>query len=154
MTYEYLLWIAVTCYGMHILEEFNYNWKGWAQSALYLPVDWPAFYVTNAFAIVLGICCASVGWRLPEFSLMFPALMLINALFFHIAPTIIQRRFSPGVITACLLFLPVGTWIYWGALQDGVLTTRAIIVSLIGGAIIMAEPVLLLKSRDKRPFKQ
>jgi hypothetical protein len=50
-----------------------------------------------------------IGWRLPEVSLTFPALALINSLFFHIGPPLVQRRFSPGTITAALLFLPSGS---------------------------------------------
>ena len=34
-----------------------------------------------------------IGWRLPEVSLTFPALALVNATFFHIGPTLVQRAF-------------------------------------------------------------
>ncbi|MBV9453380.1 MAG: HXXEE domain-containing protein [Rubrobacter sp.] len=52
--------------------------------------------------MVVGICTTMIGWKLPEVSLMFPALAMVNAVLFHIGPTLLQGRFSPGVITAVL----------------------------------------------------
>lgn len=153
MQNEFLLWIATSFYAAHILEEFTYDWKTWATTTLGQPVDWPAFYVTNAVVIILGICCAAVGWRLPEFSLIYPALMVINAIFFHLVPTATQKRFSPGLITAVLLFLPIAGWLYYGAYQDGVLTTRVLVSSISGGVLVMAYPVVMLKTKGKRVFK-
>src|SRR5215813_4721313 len=86
MSREYVLWIAVAAYGLHILEEFELNWRDWARSVLQLPVDWNSFYVVNALVIVLGACSAAVGWREPWFALAYPALMLINATLFHVVP--------------------------------------------------------------------
>lgn len=63
----------------------------WANHVLGPPVTWPDFYVTNAVVVVLGIVAAQVGWRLPAIALAFPALMLINAVFFHVAPFFVER---------------------------------------------------------------
>lgn len=147
MNYEILLWIAVAAYSAHILEEFTYDWKSWVTDVLGVTVDWPSFYITNAAVVVLGICCAEIGWQLPEFSLIYPSLMIINATFFHVGPTIFYRRFSPGTITGLILFLPIAGWIYYGAVQDEILTTRALVMSTIGGLLVMAFPVLLMRSK-------
>jgi len=153
MKNEFILWIATAFYAAHILEEFTYDWKTWANNTLGFSVDWPVFYITNAVVIILGICCSEVGWRLPEFSLIYPALMVINAIFFHISPTVAKKVFSPGLITALLLFLPIAGWIYYGAYQDGILTTRAFIISTIGGILVMAYPIIMLKTKDMKIFK-
>ncbi len=116
-----------------------------------LDLTWSDFYVTKAIAVVTGISTAMIGWRLPEVSLTFPALALINALFFHIGPTLVQRRFSPGTITAVLLFLPVGIWSYYGAYLDGVLTLKASVLSTLGGALLMAYPIVLLRLKGRLP---
>ncbi len=92
-----------------------------------------------------------IGWRLPEVSLTFPALALVNATFFHIGPTLVQRRFSPGTITAVLLFLPVGIWLYYAAYLDGALTVRLGVLSALGGALLMAYTILLLRLRERLP---
>jgi hypothetical protein len=154
MTSEVWLWVATAAYGLHILEEFTFNWKTWAQKVFKLPVDWPTFYVVNSLVVVLGIVSAEIGWRLPALSLAFPALMIINAVFFHVLPFAATRKFSPGVITAVVLFLPIGAWLFYAANKDGVLTPATAIAAFAIGAGLMAYPVVLLKLKDKPFFKQ
>jgi hypothetical protein len=92
---------------------------------------------------------------LPVFALAFPALMLINATFFHVAGFIWKRgRFSPGLITAVLLFYPIGIWCYKAADDAGVLNRANLIGSLLFGSLMMATPILLMKARTLRYFKQ
>jgi hypothetical protein len=153
MNHEVWLWVALAAYAIHVLEEFMFDWKGWANHVLRLPVDWPGFYVTNAVVAVLGIVVGQVGWRLPAIALAFPALMLINAVFFHIVPFVVTRKFSPGLITAIALFLPLGIFLFVGAHEDGVLTTANSFGAFVIGAALMACPVVMLKVKD-RPFFQ
>jgi hypothetical protein len=152
MNHEHLLWIALFAYCMHMLEEYELNWRGWASNVFKLPVDWPSFYIVNALVVAVGICCAMVGWREPWFALSFPALMLINATFFHVLPTIVTRVYSPGVTTAIVLFYPIAIWCYWGAWKDKVLTVGNDVGSFALGAAMMATPIVLLKIKHKKMF--
>ncbi|MGD9721222.1 MAG: HXXEE domain-containing protein [Pirellulales bacterium] len=152
MAHEHVLWIAVVAYGLHILEEYELNWRDWARSVLHLPVEWGSFYVVNALVVVIGACCAEVGWREPWFALGLPALMLINATLFHVLPTIITRVYSPGLATGVGLFYPVAAWAYYGAWADGVLTINAGVLSGVFGAGLMATPIVLLKIKSRESF--
>lgn len=152
MSHEYVLWIAVAAYAIHMLEEYALNWRGWARQVLKLPVDWSMFYLVNSLVVVLGICCAMVGWRAAWFSLSFPALMLINATLFHVAPVLATRVYSPGVATAVALFYPAAAWCYWGAWKDGSLTGASLLGSTLLGGALMASPIVLLKIKDKPMF--
>jgi Protein of unknown function with HXXEE motif len=155
MHHSYLLWIATLAYALHILEEFVLDWKNWAINVLKLPVAWDHFAVTNGIVIVLGISVSSVGWALPAFSLSLPALMLINATFFHLAPFVATKgRFSPGLLTAIVLFYPIAVGIYWGAARDGVLNFGIVLASFLMGAVLMASPIVLLKIRNHPYFRQ
>jgi hypothetical protein len=154
MNHEIWLWVATAAYGLHALEEFMLDWKDWANNVLKLPVDWPIFYVVNALVVVLGIIASAIGWRLPTLSLSFPALMLINAVFFHILPFAVKKKFSPGLISAVVLFLPIGTGLFYGANRDDVLSVMTVIGAFALGAGLMAYPIILLKLRDKPFFKQ
>jgi hypothetical protein len=154
MTLTTLIWFATACYGLHILEEYQLDWRDWARKALGLPVEWSDFYVVNALVIVLGIVAANLAVAWPTIALTFPALMLINGAFFHVLPFIrMKGRFSPGLITAIVLFFPVGIACYVQAIKDGV-GASAIIVSFILGAVLMAYPVVLLLIKDKPYFRQ
>ena len=39
MTLTDLLWLATACYGIHILEEYQLNWRDWELIAAYGAVD-------------------------------------------------------------------------------------------------------------------
>jgi hypothetical protein len=150
---DYLFWVALAAYAFHILEEYNYDWKTWAQKILKLDVDWNSFYIANIVVLFFGIACAEVGWSHPTFSLMFPALMVVNALFFHILPYMrSKRKFSPGMITAIFLFLPIGLGIFNTALGLGV-HTKSIIIATICGTLAMAFPIFLIKTKNLDFFK-
>jgi predicted MFS family arabinose efflux permease len=81
--------------------------------------------------------------------------LLINAIFFHIAPVFMTRgRFSPGLITAILLFLPIGVASYWKAAEGGLLDGWTLMSSLLLGAVLMAMPIVLLNLKGRPYFRQ
>lgn len=147
MDHEFTLWIVVMAAALHVAEEKLLDWRGWAGREFGFAVTWADFYVVNATMIVFMIAAAMIGWRLPEVSLVMPALMVINALVFHLGATVIRRNLSPGTITGILVYLPAATWAYYGAYLDGVLTLRAGLVSALGGALLMACPVIIQRLR-------
>lgn len=150
-----LIWLATACYGLHILEEYQLNWRDWARGVIGLPVEWRDFYVVNALVLVLGIVAANLSASSPGLALAFPALMLINATFFHVLPMVRMRgRFSPGLFTAVALFYPVGIACYWRAAADGALGAAALAGSVVLGALLMASPIVLLKIKDRPYFRQ
>ena len=150
MSDEPVLWVALAAYAVHMLEEHELNWRDWARNVLRLPVEWESFYVANAVVVVLGVCCAAIGWRMPWLTLSFPALMVINALLFHVLPTIAKRVYSPGLATALVLFLPVAAWVYREAWRAGALTVASGTVSSLIGAALMATPIVLIRIRHRR----
>ncbi len=153
MNTQTIFWIAMAAYALHMMEEFFYDWKSWANNTLHLPVDWPGFYVTNTVVLFIGIACATVGWVCPVFAFIFPALMLINAFFFHVMPVILTKKFSPGLFTAILLFFPIGFYSFHLALETGV-STKEITGSFLAGILLMAYPIVLLKTKNFVFFKQ
>ncbi len=153
--HTYILWIATFAYGLHIVEEYTFDWKGWSMAVMKLPVNWIHFGIVNGLVVVLGISCSSVGWSCPAYALSLPALMLINATFFHVMPFITTRgRWSPGLGTAVVLFYPIAIWAYWGAKLDDVLSAWVFVASLVLGALLMASPIVMLKLRLHPYFKQ
>ncbi|MFI5110897.1 MAG: HXXEE domain-containing protein, partial [Terriglobales bacterium] len=99
------------------------------------------FLVANAVLVVVALLLARVGWRRPALSLIIPSATLVNAVFFHIVPTIVQGRVSPGIYTAALLYVPFSSWALVGAARDGVART-AIATAFVVGALMMASVVM------------
>lgn len=154
MGHDYILWVATAAYGLHMTEEAVYDWRSWARNVLKIPAEWNEFYLFNAVVALLGVSCAMIGWRAPELSLLFPAFMLINAILFHILPTLKTRIFSPGLFTAIILFLPIGSYCYVLAAVDGVLTGGAALVSAILGFLIMMMPIAIQKTKNRPMFRK
>lgn len=155
MTLANLAWLAMASYAIHILEEYTFDWRNWARAVIKLPVEWNDFYVTNAVVVALGIAQAMLAPNLAWPPLIYASLMLINAVFFHILPVLREKgRFSPGLITAMVLFLPVGIAMWKQAADDGVLDLATVVIAVGGGALLMAAPVVMLNLRAKPYFRQ
>lgn len=155
MTLTTLAWLAMAAYALHIMEEFSLDWRGWARSVIKLPVEWSDFYVTNAIVVALGIAQAMLAESFPLAPLIFASLMLINAVFFHIGPMLVTRgRFSPGAMTAVVLFLPAAGAVWARAAAQGALSPGTVTLAVTGGAALMAYPVVMLHLRSKPYFQQ
>jgi hypothetical protein len=153
MTLTTLGWIAMAFYAIHMIEEFMWTgatWRGrssacWSRARL-LYHQWRRHRARIAQAML--------AQALPLAPLSFAGL-LVNAVRFHIAPMIWTRgRYSPGVVTAVVLFLPLGIAIFWTALASGAATTSTAVLGLVIGAVLMAYPVAMLHLRSKPYFRQ
>ena len=155
MNLQTLAWLAMAAYAVHMMEEYTFDWRDWARAIIKLPVEWSDFYLTNAVVIALGIAQAELAPKLPVAPLIFASLMLINAVFFHILPVVWTKgRFSPGLVTAVVLFLPMGIAVWRQAARDGVLDWATVALGVGGGAALMAYPIIMLRLRSKPYFQQ
>jgi len=146
--HQWMLWILLAASALHVMEEHALGWQGWASEylgeRLGIHPTWSDFWVTNAALIVFGIAAASVGWKAPAFSLSFAALALINAVVFHVLPSVQARHPNPGCFTAVLLYIPIGIWAYAAAGADDRLSFGTVAGSLLIGAAVMASAVGIL----------
>ena len=138
---EWTLWVVAVSCALHVAEEYLTGWQQWARETLGIVMPTMRFFAANAVLVVAALLLARVGWRRPTLSLVIPAATLVNAIFFHIFPTIVQGRVSPGVYTATLLYLPFSSWALVGARRDGV-PARAIVVAMAAGTLMMLVVVL------------
>lgn len=154
MTLSTLVWLGMAAYAAHILEEYTFDWRGWSRSTLGLPVQWSDFYVTNAVVIALGIAQAMLAPTLPLAALSFSGLMFINGTFMHIFPFLRTGRFSPGVITSVLLFLPQSIAMFHAALKSGEASIVIVLLGLLIGAATLAFPIGMIALRSRPFFRQ
>ena len=142
--HEVYLWLVPIAGSAHVLEEYSLDWRGWVQHTVGIDgVTWEQFFLTNAAMVAILICHAAIGWRLPAVSLSGTVLIAINAVVFHILPTMRFQVYSPGIVTAVVLYLPLAWMVYTGARRDGVLTRSAAIGSVVIGAGMMISAALL-----------
>ena len=148
---QMMLWLCVGAYGVHGLEEFVFDWRSWARNVLHLPARWDDFYITNCLVVVVGVVAVMIAPMWPAVALGFPGLMLINATLMHVLPFVLKRgRFSPGLITAVVLFYPAAI----AAMRDVNLTPGVIVAEFLAGAALLATPIGFILLRDKPYFDQ
>lgn len=143
-TSEWTLWVVAISCLLHVLEEYFTGWQEWAVVTLGIAMPTPPFLIVNAILVLAAFVLASSGWRRPTLSLVIPAATLVNAVFFHIVPTLVQQRVSPGVYTAALLYVPFSSWAYVGAWRDGV-TKRALLLAFVSGTVMMISVALVAR---------
>jgi len=139
-TSEWTLWVVAVSCALHATEEYLAGWQKWALETLGIAMPTPLFLFANTMLVIAALVLARIGWRRPAASLVIPAAAFINAVFFHILPTIVQHRVAPGVVTAVLLYVPFSTWAYVGAWRDGV-PRRALLAAFIAGTLMMLAAV-------------
>lgn len=144
-TREWTLWVVAASCALHVAEEYFAGWQQWARETLGIVMPTGPFLFANAVLVVAALFIARTGWKQPALSLVIPAATLVNAVFFHILPTIVTNRVSPGVYTATLLYLPFSSWAFAGAWRDGV-PNRAMAVAVSIGTLMMIAVVLLARS--------
>jgi hypothetical protein len=152
-SHSWVLWVGVIAVALHVLEEYSEGWVTWANfeigprlGATFTEGD---FFVTNVALIFIALAGAAIGWWAPAVSLAVPALFVINAVFFHMLPSARGDRLTPGTLSAVFIYLPVATWMFWAASEDGRLDFGTFVGAFIIGAALMAYPlvVLVLKTR-------
>jgi len=142
-TIDRAFWILVAACAAHVTEEYVLDWRSWAAGMSGLQVTWGQFWLGNVVFLCLAGFAAWVGPRRPVVGLALPGLTLVNGLFCHIAPTLVTGRVSPGVVTSTVLYVPISSWIYWRAHQEGWLTIRIALRSVALAGAVMALPLLL-----------
>jgi hypothetical protein len=144
-TREWTLWVVAASAAVHATEEYFTGWQEWARTVLGIAMPTTLFVVMNAVLVAAALVFAGIGWRRPTLSLVIPASTLVNAIFFHVLPTVVQWRVSPGVYSSLLLYLPFSSWALWGAWRDGV-PKRAIAAAVGAGTLMMLTVVLAARS--------
>jgi hypothetical protein len=141
-TNEWTLWVVAVSCVLHPTEEYFTGWQGWARQTFGIVMPAATFVIANTLLAVCAFLFAGkVGWRRPTLSLVIPSATLVNAIFFHILPTIVQRRVSPGLFTAALLYVPFSSWALVGAVRDGVHRTT-IATAIVAGTLMMVSILL------------
>jgi hypothetical protein len=136
-----IFWLPLICVVLHVFEEFA--WPGGFSRwyAELLPETGISF--TPTYAVVINglfvLSAVVLGLLGPEWSrgvslwLALAALGASNSLF-HLFGVLRLRRYSPGVITGVLLFMPLCIWGVWFFLSNGSATPKIVLTSLAIGS--------------------
>lgn len=142
MRFERLLWTMPAAYAIHILEEYGCGFTGWVNATLHGDMTGPGFLLNNglfmAVLLTLSLWASRSRGLLP--ALIFLGWASANLFWnfvFHLATTAIFRVYSPGLVTAVLLYYPISLLVAWAAWRGGRLSVAGIAGSFAFGAGLM-----------------
>jgi hypothetical protein len=135
----WVFWGIVGAAVVHVVEEYLGDWVGSVQKVM-PGVTLAQFVVVNAAFLALSIVSAIVGMANLVFSLSVVSLVFINALI-HLGATVSMRRYSPGVASAILFYVPLAFLAYYLAARSRQLTLSSSVGAVLLGGLWMALPI-------------
>ncbi len=155
-----IIFLICLFYGLHMVEEFSLGFVPWADKYLG-KFDWKQNIIGNfIFFVCVAAACYLYYIDPTKYLLagMSAAMWILANSFLHISTTILGREYSPGVVTATVLYVPGGLYFLanWAGL--GLLTWQNAVLSfVIGGMVFMLIPTFVrsvhFSSRLARLFR-
>ncbi len=115
MRFERFVWLFPAVYALHIAEEYGTGFPAWMTRHMHASMDNPGFLLNNA--LFMAILLVTTTWaslsrsRLSAFVfLSWASGNLFWNFIFHLATTLFADSYSPGLVTASLLYYPVSIW--------------------------------------------
>lgn len=150
-----LFWAPLAAATAHVFEEFV--WPGgftrWYHAAYpdIAPSATGRFLFWINAALLFGCFAVGVDRRTPigpAFFLAMCALLAENGVF-HVAATVRMRRYSPGLITGVLFYIPLAVCGYWTLLASSQISIGAAVVAAMVGLSYHALSVLNHRRRAR-----
>ncbi|HYG87271.1 MAG TPA: HXXEE domain-containing protein [Azospirillum sp.] len=143
LRFHRLIWLMPAAFAPHIVEEYGTGFPDWVTHTLGGAMTGGAFLMNNA--VFMAILVGLTAWAALRPSPLSAFVLLSWAsgnLFwnfvFHLATTVLYDRFSPGLITAVLLYFPISLAVGWAALSERVLSRVAFAGAVsIGGGLML-----------------
>jgi hypothetical protein len=106
-----LLWLFAGAFAIHVAEEWVGGFPEWVAGVVSRPMPPAAFLIINGVAMALliaGVRAAirseSNGW----IAVTIATIALVNTLA-HVAGAVLTRGYAPGLISAVVLYVPLGS---------------------------------------------
>ena len=135
-----LFWASLVAVTAHLFEEFVFPGGFLAWHRLYRPQH--AASITPRFALIanglllfliLAIGINGPGSPIGIFQWLTLAALLVTNAAFHNRADINLRAYSPGVVTAAFLYVPLGVYGYYWLLRTGAASVGTACVALVLG---------------------
>jgi hypothetical protein len=150
------LLLAPLIFIVHFLEE-SPGFVEWFNSHVTRGITPGLFWTVNFTALFITLSVVALEWfsRTP-LSLgvalgWLSFLMLANAVF-HIAGSLVDGRYVPGLITAVLLYLPYYIWQFVRAVKSRRVTAAALLAAAVPCSLPMLIHGYLILFRGDRLF--
>ena len=137
------IFLLCLVYVFHMVEEFSLGFVEWGDR-YFGKFDWTQNLIGNTGFMLLLFAACYLYYRNSSKNLwlgMAGAMWVLANSFIHVSATILGREYSPGVVTATVLYIPSGVYflVKWG--RKGLLNWKNLALSfVVGGMLIMILP--------------
>lgn len=142
MKFERFLWAMPAAYALHILEEYGTGFPAWMSQHMHASMDNPGFVANNALFMAILVSLAFWASRSRSALAAFAFLgwasgNLFWNFIFHLVTTVIADSYSPGLVTAALLYYPISIWAAVLAIRSRRLGMAGVAGAFAVGAALM-----------------
>ena len=145
-----ILWLVPAAYFVHILEE-SPRFMPLALKYLGAPETFGQFVIGNVIFMAYVIIATSLAiFYTNEWTLILglsAAAWIFSNFLIHAYFTLRTGIYSPGVVTAGAIYVPVSLYIYSNFWASGLLSPMDFILSFIIGFAIMYVPTIIQEKR-------
>lgn len=145
-----ILWLVPVAYLIHILEE-SPRFVPWAVKYLGAPETFGQFVVGNVIFMAYVVIATSLAvFCTNEWTLIIglsAAAWIFSNFLIHAYYTLRTGIYSPGVVTAGAIYVPVSLYIYSNFWVSGLLSNLDLLISMLIGFAIMYVPTLIQEKR-------
>lgn len=142
MRFERFLWFFPAVYALHIVEEYGTGFPAWMTRHMHASMTNTGFLLNNALfmAILLATSASASASRSRLAAFVFLSWASGNLFWnfiFHLVTTLHADSYSPGLVTASLLYYPVSLWGGVLAVRQERLTVAGVLGAFAIGAALM-----------------
>lgn len=142
LTFERFLWVMPAAYAIHIPEEFLTGFPAWMAQHMHAAMDTQGFLLNNALfmTILLSLSLWAARTRTALSAFMFLSWASGNLFWnfiFHLWTTVQADSYSPGLVSAALLYYPISVWAGVLAVKDKRLPVGGVLAAFAVGAALM-----------------
>jgi hypothetical protein len=132
-------WLPLAAVALHLVEEFAWpggfpDWYRRYRPERAASVTTAFLVWINAVLVVMALAAGLLGWT-PYGIALWLVVASIGAAngAFHLWATRKMRRYSPGVVTGVLLYVPLALWGFWYFATSGMASTGTLLQALVIG---------------------
>lgn len=148
MTFSKLVLLAPPAYLLHILEEASgfVVWTRLYPTLFSNTLSTTIFVITNAVYMSLVVVAVLLCARRSAVTLGLAVIVFLfsNAVF-HIGFTIFSGIYSPGTVTAVVLYVPLTVAGFYSANREGLLGIRRVLMALLLGVVVANAPLRIMQ---------
>lgn len=141
--FRHAIWLMPAAYVLHIAEEYIGNFPSWVTNDVHGSFDYLAFDLNNlmfmAILVTLVILNSRKSGPVRTFALVaFASGNLFWDGLFHLFMTPVLHQYSPGLVTAMLLYYPICILVGIIIVKQGIMTGRRFTLALAAGLALFA----------------